>query len=439
MRIPNLAMRHQLDGVYVQWAKKGVLAIMDQGIFSGTNFVISVLLARWMTEDDYGAFAYGFSLYLFISGFYNVLLLEPLSIFGAAKHTHHFRPYLFRLMVLHTLLSCIVGIILFLAAAISWFVDASSRLAPVLFGLSMGHGASLMFWLVRRSYYVQNRVEKALRGTLTYAFVTLVGFVALNALEILSPWLSFVWLGIAALVASTFALLPASYSLPANLRDMLSLRNVARENWLYGRWLTISAVLHWLSGNAYYVLAGTLLTLTEVAGLKALQNLAAPVTQVITAINLLFLPWAARRYAQSGAQNLKRDTLLLMLFSAGITVTFFGLLIVFQDSVFKALYKDKYADSQQYLILIGLFSTTLALQSAWSMALKIREKTALVTFANVLGALFTVTLGVVLVKNLGLLGAVWGLVVSGSAGLLTLFVIELYLYRQSNNTAVQQG
>ncbi|MGB5153560.1 MAG: hypothetical protein WBN74_07940, partial [Candidatus Sulfotelmatobacter sp.] len=33
----------------VPWAMKGGLAILDQGVFAGSNFVISILLARWLS------------------------------------------------------------------------------------------------------------------------------------------------------------------------------------------------------------------------------------------------------------------------------------------------------------------------------------------------------------------------------------------------------
>jgi O-antigen/teichoic acid export membrane protein len=48
-----------------RWGLKGGMAIVDQGIFSGSNFVLYILLARWLAPDDYGAYALGFAGILF--------------------------------------------------------------------------------------------------------------------------------------------------------------------------------------------------------------------------------------------------------------------------------------------------------------------------------------------------------------------------------------
>lgn len=428
MRTFKISRIRQEHAHYLRWAQKGTLAVIDQGIFSGSNFVVSVLLARWMSESDYGAFAYGFSLFLFISGFYNVLLLEPLSIFGSTKHAEHFDTYLSRLVVLHIIGGIVVGVSLCLAATVYWLVHTDSRLAPVYLGLGVGHGASLLLWMVRRSYYVEQRIELALSNTIIYAVILIAGIVTLTNMNLISPFVAFFWMGISALIASCSMLIVSRNESHSVSRD-ISLREVAQENWRYGRWLTISALFFWLSGSAYYVLTGALLALSDVATLKSLQNLSTPVTQGITAINLLFLPWASHRYVQEGTHTLRRNTILLMIVSTGLIVVFFAILIVFKDWLFELLYAGKYAEGQRFLLQIGLISVLVAVKSAWSMSLKIREKTALVSFVDVLGSVFTVTIGIGLVSRYGLGGAVSGLVVSGITSLITLLVIELYLYR----------
>jgi hypothetical protein len=41
----------------ISWFKKGSLAVLDQGLFSGANFIVNILLARWLAPEEYGAFA----------------------------------------------------------------------------------------------------------------------------------------------------------------------------------------------------------------------------------------------------------------------------------------------------------------------------------------------------------------------------------------------
>src|ERR1019366_3825617 len=59
------------------WAGKGSLALLDQGLISGSNFLIGILLARWLVPEQYGAFSLAFSVFLLLSYVYHSLLSEP--------------------------------------------------------------------------------------------------------------------------------------------------------------------------------------------------------------------------------------------------------------------------------------------------------------------------------------------------------------------------
>ena len=64
-----------------RWVTKGGLAILDQGLISGSNFLIGILLARWLVPAQYGAFSLAFSVFLFLSYVYQSLLSEPQACF----------------------------------------------------------------------------------------------------------------------------------------------------------------------------------------------------------------------------------------------------------------------------------------------------------------------------------------------------------------------
>src|SRR5665213_3439268 len=83
------------------WGKRSALAIVDQALTSGCNFVVNLVLARWLTGESYGAFAVVFAAYLFAAGFHTVLLLEPLSVMGPSRHSTRLAPYFRSQIVLH--------------------------------------------------------------------------------------------------------------------------------------------------------------------------------------------------------------------------------------------------------------------------------------------------------------------------------------------------
>src|SRR5438309_11851643 len=70
------------------WGLRSALSVIDQGLTASVGFGVNVLLARWMPSDVYGAFAVAFAGFLCVSGFYNAMLLEPMTVLGPARHPH---------------------------------------------------------------------------------------------------------------------------------------------------------------------------------------------------------------------------------------------------------------------------------------------------------------------------------------------------------------
>src|SRR5207245_10376632 len=75
------------------WWRLSALSLVDQGLISGSGFILNLLLARWLPAETYGAFAVAFAVFLFASGFHNVLLLESLSVFAPGSYADRLRDY----------------------------------------------------------------------------------------------------------------------------------------------------------------------------------------------------------------------------------------------------------------------------------------------------------------------------------------------------------
>ena len=48
------------------WIGRGFWTIADQALLSGSNFIVSVLLARHLSASDYGSFTVAFAIFSFI-------------------------------------------------------------------------------------------------------------------------------------------------------------------------------------------------------------------------------------------------------------------------------------------------------------------------------------------------------------------------------------
>src|SRR5579862_2344913 len=91
------------------WLRKGTLALIDQGLLSGSNFLVSILLARWLTPNQYGAYAMGFSIFILLSGIHNAFFLEPMSVFGPESYSQCLAAYVKKLFGFHFALTAFLS------------------------------------------------------------------------------------------------------------------------------------------------------------------------------------------------------------------------------------------------------------------------------------------------------------------------------------------
>ncbi|MGH7626911.1 MAG: hypothetical protein ACREOJ_16545, partial [Gemmatimonadaceae bacterium] len=108
----------------LRWAGRGVWAITDQGLFAVSNFAMNILLARWLTPTEYGAFAIAYSVFLLFGTLHTALLTEPMLIFGSVKYEADFAAYMRVLLRGHWLISGAGGVLLAITGGIVWLVGS---------------------------------------------------------------------------------------------------------------------------------------------------------------------------------------------------------------------------------------------------------------------------------------------------------------------------
>ena len=79
---------------WISWFSKSTLSVMDQGLVSGSNFLLNVMLARWLSPEQYGAYALGFSIFLLMTAVYQSLVLEPMAVLGPILFPDRLKRYL---------------------------------------------------------------------------------------------------------------------------------------------------------------------------------------------------------------------------------------------------------------------------------------------------------------------------------------------------------
>jgi len=409
---------------FIPWVKKGGYALADQGLISGSNFVVSILLARWLTRDGYGAYAVAFGIFVLLTVLYLSVVLEPMSVF-AGTYKDNLRGYLRGLLRMHFVLCGILSAGLAVWAYVSYRVDPHSALPAALLGVTIASPLVLVFALVRRAFYLELTPASAALGALVYFSVVMGGLFLAYQRGWLSAFSAFLVLGAAALFTSLVLL----RHLWANLKPgtgRIAFSEICKEHWRYGQWALIANVASWVPAYLFYPLLSHFSGLVQSAQLRALMNLAAPMQQAQTAMALLFLPYASRMRGEGGdreAAKLNRKITALTVFFA---LGYWAVMVFFSRTVFSLLYSGKYMEVIGQVPFVALGAILWAASFGPTVVLRALQSPRLVFIAYAVATGLSLIVGIPATHRYGLWGAILGINVSDLLSL----VLMMYLLRR---------
>ena len=336
--------RRRFDGRWLYWASKGTLAVLDQALLSGSNFALSVLLARWLQEEEYGAYVVTFSVFILLGTVHQALLLVPSLVLGNTLYRERRRGYFGALIRLHILLSVIFSTALAVTAAGFWWIAPEGHMASSFAGLTLALPCVLLYWLARTAPYLDFQPEMAVVGGLAYCVVLLGGVFLLRQWELLSALTGFAAMALSSLSFSAvllWRLKPIVWS----EQGRVSAREVWRSSWVYGRWELAIAVSLWLPAFLCYPLTAGIVGASGAGALRAMHNLALPVGHAVTAVLRLAQPYVSAHFGRGGQGSTARSVQRLALLGMTGTSAYVLVVSVFREPIMAAFYGGKFQEA----------------------------------------------------------------------------------------------
>jgi len=403
--------RRTIQQKLIPWAMKGGLALLDQGILTGSNFIISILLARWMSAEEYGIYAVAFAVFLFLLNFHQALLLEPMLVFGSSVYRNSLRGYLKSLLWLHLWVSVLMIFGLAVSAAVMARMGQSPGLPAALVAVGFVGPAVLLFWLTKRVFYLKLSPAPSAASAVLYCAVLLGGLGVIYKYGLVSAASALLLMGVGGLVSSLVLLTYLGLRLRSTQADP-TLRETFNRHWRYGRWALGANAMMWIPINIFYPLLSKFSGLAQAGELKALMNFAAPMLQTCAALSSLMLPYTARMLEQRGSAGvniaLKRMTLLCV----ACAVPYWIVLLVFKGPAFHLLYSGRYMTITYLLPIVALVSVLGSAFFGPAIVLRSLESPASVFGAVTISSCVALLIGIPLTRALGVAGALWGMAVS---------------------------
>ena len=406
------------------WVFKGGLAIADQGLISGSNFVLSIFLARYLGADQYGAYALAFSTFVLLSLIHQALVLEPMSVFGPSVYRNTLRHYLGLMMWLQLGMGAIFVIAASSVGVLSSFLREPSHLAMAFAGMAFAAPCVLLLWFARRAFYLQLRPGQALIGAFAYSALLWFGIWALGRAKLLSPFAAFLVMGSCALLTSILLLIRLQPAVGVRgTAAWLALKEISERHWRYGVWALVSGLLFWIPWNIFYPLVARFSGLAEAGTLRALLNLTLPITSAYSAFSMLFLSHTARLGHEGGWESVKAQAWRIAgLYTLG-SGSYWLLVCLFRSQLIHFLYADQYSQVVPLVPVLAISSILSGATLGPTITIRAMRSPATVSLIYFGASVVALLVGIPACRAWGFRGAILAILLSSMMAFLAGFQI----------------
>lgn len=400
----------------------GFFAILDQGIFSGSNFILNILIARFTHPDGFGAFALSFAIIAIFQQLHSAAILDPMSILYSKCEDEKREQYFFNQAIIHIFLTSLFCVFVFLIANLFSNTVSLLRISLLIWGVQLPFYLTLFY--LRRKYYIFNEPQKSATISIIYSVSLFILFYIFKKLDLVNQYFAILILGLSSFVASfLFLNLKTLNQFKINFRTIFS---QLKENWSIGKWLIFSAAFIVIALQAQIYLSGYFLGLNETGALKALQSLIQPSILSIVALSTYLLPQISRDFSQNNHNLGMKKVFWMISFSLIISVLYEIFLIIFCDKIVDFLFAGKYSQFSYLVPLLGLHPIIFSLANGLSTLHLAAKFPKALFITSLLWVISNLVIGSYLIIAYSLLGAVLSILIGQIITLISFGMLYLF-------------
>jgi O-antigen/teichoic acid export membrane protein len=390
------------------------LLLAGRLISTAVNFTVQVLIVRYLTETDYGAFAYALAF---------VNLAQTVVTFGLDRSITRFIPIyeeqgdyprLFGtlVMVASTFVTLGLGVVILVIGLQDWLgatlIDDHAAVALIVILIFLAPIQALDDLLIGLFAVFANARAIFVRRHILGPGLRLLVVVLLVLTEQDVEFLAVGYVVSSALILALYGGLLLRFLRDRGLIERFDRSRVtvpARDVLAFTVPLLSSDLLYVLMSTTDVILLGYFYDATEVGALRAILPAATLNQAIFTAFTLLFTPAAARLFAREDRNGINNLYWRTAIWVAVFTFPVFLLTFSLAEPITVLLFGERYAGSAIYLAILSLGMYFNAALGFNGLTLKVVGRVRYVVILNAAAGVVNILLNVLLIPPYGALGA----------------------------------
>lgn len=387
-----------------------MLALIDQGIVSGGNFLTSAIIGNTCSEADLGIYGKGMTIVVMLISLPMALIWTPYNVYSSDMSPRRHAGYQASSLV-HLL-----GIVAVAAVSLcSVALFSASQVSVLLFALAAAAGFLLVREHARRLSFARMDMASAIKldVLVTGLHLTLLGVAAWFG------WLTgaraFLVIGLACLLGVTFM---SHQWLPKFRPRRRGVKIDFLRNWNMSKYVFAGAMMYTCSNGAYPWVLGYFEGNAAVGRLTAAAGAIFLANPLLIAATNYFGPSMVRTKQRAGVTGVYRTALQCMGGIAVLMLLFCGAMYLFGGWFVESVYSDKYAGLGAIVMSLAFAQVATAMLIPLRSGLFALDQSHLMLYGGALRLLCLATIGIYAVRTWGPVGVGIGMLSGDMAALM---------------------
>ena len=403
---------------------RGILGfgLLEQVVLSGAAFVLTAYLARHFAIEAMGAYGVATAIAIFLEASLFLMLGDGVPAMAAKLPSRAWPSLYGALFVISLVISLVMATVTLVAGSV--VIAYGGATGWPLVGVALSYPVTRVYGFLRRQCYFFGLRRRAAVGALVYAFALAAATTLFERAALLTPTTAFACLAIAAVAASVAIVAPGIALRRPSARLLGWCAHRLRRD---GLWLFGTSLLSWAGNMGLVPFVGLTADLSAAAGLRVVQTIVSPISQLMSVLISHLLPRTTLRLAREnpaahlGIINEVVATLLTVSISVALLMTLLA-------HPFLAAFGKNYTSIATWVIALGCIGFALeSSKMAFNILLLYRRKAQVILVGQVVACTVSFAFAYLLYPTAGLAGLVFASVAGNLSNtvLVTVYAVRL--------------
>jgi len=382
-----------------------LIVLFDQALVSGVNFLVAILLARLLGIESFGVYAFGWMLVIVASSVQLALIVSPLfTLYAKQKNAANYVSDVHVIQLCYSIVTFVIG---FGIVKVVFLYKPEWEIAGVLYSLPLVAALFVLQDFYRRvNFTLKKPIRSLISDGISYGGQPF-GILLLNHFDLLS--IHYTFLSISVLFSASIIYNSTKVKL---IISFFNIKNTFTENWAFSKYLVGTALLQWISGNFFIIVAAGLLGPVAIGALKITQN-------VVGVLHVLFLameniiPIKAAEILDNEGSYKTVKYFKKMLFKGGtITLVVLVLIAFFRSQIVFFFYGNEYIEYVNVLLGYTGIYLLVFVGTMMGFVIKTFEMNNIFFWSYIITTIFGLMAAKYLITETGIYGVLIGLFVT---------------------------